>query len=68
MLVKNSHIKNKCGHNRSSRLEVLCKEDVLRNFAKLKEKQLCQRIFFNKAACLRSLRHFKGHPRWLFLP
>ena len=30
--------------------EVLCKEAVLRNFAKFTEKHLCQRLFFNKVA------------------
>ena len=30
--------------------EVLCKKGVLRNFAKFTEKQLCQRLFFNKVA------------------
>ena len=35
---------------RSSRLEVFCKKAVLRNFAKLTEKHLCQSLFFNKVA------------------
>ena len=38
---------------RSSRPEVFCKKDVLRNFAKLTEKHLCQSLFFNKGAGLR---------------
>ena len=33
---------------RSSCWEVLRKEDVLRNFAKLTGKHLCQSLFFNK--------------------
>ena len=37
---------------RTSRLEVFCKKGVLRNFAKLIGKHLCQSLFFNKvAAC-----------------
>ena len=35
-------------NNRSSRLEVLCKEGVLRNFAKFTGKCLCQSLFLNK--------------------
>ena len=50
--------------NRNSRLMqmseaatggVLRKKDVLKNFAKLTEKQLCQRLFFNKVTGLRKL-------------
>ena len=41
-----SHHKNL----RSSRLEVYCKKDVLRNFAKFTGKHLCQSLFFNKVA------------------
>ena len=37
---------------RSSRTEVFCKKDVLRNFAKFTGKHLCQRLFFNKVAGL----------------
>ena len=37
---------------RSSRPEVFCRKDVLRNFAKLTEKHLCQSLFFNEAAGL----------------
>ena len=35
---------------RSSRPEVFCKKDVLRNFAKLTGKHLCQSLFLNKVA------------------
>ena len=35
-------------------LELPCKKDVLRNFAKFTGKHLCQRLFFNKVAGLRS--------------
>ena len=38
---------------RSSRLEVFCKNRVLRNFVKFTEKHLCQSLFFNKIAVLR---------------
>ena len=34
--------------------ELPCKKDVLRNFAKFTGKHLCQRLFFNKVAGLRS--------------
>ena len=37
---------------RSSRPEVLCKEDILRNFARLTGKHLCQSLLFNKAGGL----------------
>ena len=38
---------------RSSRPEVFCEKDVLRNFAKFTGKHLCQSLFFNKIAGLR---------------
>ena len=38
---------------RSSRPEVFCKKDVLRNIAKFTEKHLCQSLFFIKAVGLR---------------
>ena len=38
---------------RSSRPEVFCKKGVLRNFAKVTGKHLCQSLFFNKVAGLR---------------
>ena len=38
---------------RSSRPEVLCKKDILRNFANFTGKRLCQSLFFNKVAGLR---------------
>ena len=40
------------GTFRSSRLEVFCKKEVLRNFAKLAAKYLCQSLFLNKVAGL----------------
>ena len=39
---------------RSSRPEVFSKKGVLRNFAKFTGKHLCQSLFFNKVANLRS--------------
>ena len=39
---------------RSSRSEVFCKKDVLRNFAKFTGKYLYQSLFFNKVAALAS--------------
>ena len=38
--------------SRSSLPEVFCKKGVLRNFAKLAGKHLCQSLFFNKVAGL----------------
>ena len=35
---------------RSSRPEMFCKKDVLRNFGKFTGKHLCQNLFFNKGA------------------
>ena len=40
------------GSDRSSRPEVFCKRDVLRNFEKFTGKHLCQRLFFNEVAGL----------------
>ena len=44
---------------KSSYREVFCKKVVLRNFAKLTGKHLCQRLFFNKTAGLRPATLFK---------
>ena len=41
-----------CENNRSSCLEVFCKQHVLRNFAKYTGKHLCQGLFFTKVAAL----------------
>ena len=41
---------------RSSRQEVFCKKGVLRNFAKLTGKHLCQSLFFNKVADLKYIK------------
>ena len=38
---------NKRIHSRSNRLEVFCKKDVPRNFAKFTGQHLCQGLFFN---------------------
>ena len=62
--------------------EVFCKKGVLKNFAKVTGKHLCQSLFFNKVASVRpchrwfsvnsakSLRTpvFKNHLQWLLLP
>ena len=59
---------------RSSRLEVFCRKDVLKNVAKFRGKHLCQSLFFNKVAGLRRnftkfLRapFFTEHRGWLLL-
>ena len=44
----------KLDYIRSSRPEVFCNEGVLSNFAKFTGKDLCQSLFFNKVAALRS--------------
>ena len=41
---------NKC---KSSRLEIICKKGVLRNFTKFTGKYMCQSLFFNKVPGLR---------------
>ena len=46
--------------HRSSRSDVLCKKGVLRNFAKFTGKQLCQRLFFDKVACLRPVKFLRA--------
>ena len=38
---------------RSSRPEVFCRKDVLKNFTEFTGKHLCQSLFFNKVAGLR---------------
>ena len=50
----NYTFKLKWWNYRSSRPEILCQKDVLRNFAKFTGKQLCQILFFNKIAGLSS--------------
>ena len=62
--------------NRSSRLEVLCKKGVLRNFTKFTRKHLYQSLFFNRlwhrcfpvnfTKFLRTL-FLTEHLRWLLL-
>ena len=69
--------------DRSSRPEVFCKKDVLRNFAKFTGKHLCQSLFFRPATLLkkrlwhrcfsvnfaifRSTPFLTEHLRWLLL-
>ena len=45
-----------CNHHQTYRQgpEVFCKKGVLRNFAKFTGKHLCQSLFLNKIAGLRS--------------
>ena len=43
-----------CTISRSSCPEVFCKKGLLRNFAKFTEKHLCQSLFYNKRAGMRS--------------
>ena len=60
---------------RSSRPEVFCKKGVLRNFTEFTGKHLCQSLFFNKVAGLKSANFAKflrtpfltEHLRWLLL-
>ena len=58
---------------RCSRPEVVCKKGVLRNFAQLTGKHMCQSLFFNKVAGLRPeeetlTQMFScGHVWWLLL-
>ena len=49
----NAHIAHISRVKRSSRPDVFCEKDVLRNFAKFTGKHLCQSPFFNKVAALR---------------
>ena len=46
-------------NGRSSRLEVFCRKGVLRNTAKFTGKHLCQSLFFNTFAYLRSATSLK---------
>ena len=51
--------------SRSSRLEVFCRKGGLGNFAKFTGKDLCQSLFFNKVAGLRT--HFLTEFIWWLL-
>ena len=44
---------------RSSRPEVFCKKDILRNFTKFTGKHVCQSLFFNKVAGLSACNFIK---------
>ena len=46
---------------RSSRPEVFCKKEVLKNVTKFTGKHLCQSIFFNKVAGLRNTENTVSH-------
>ena len=54
MLQNNRNTLAFSGHVGSSRPKVFCRKGVLRNFAKFTGKHLCQSLFFNKVADLRS--------------
>ena len=45
---------------RSSRLEVICRKRILRNFKKFTGKHLCQSFLFNKVAGLRTVTLLKN--------
>ena len=53
---------------RSNRPEVFCKKGVLRKFAKFTRKHLCQSLFFNKVAGLRSTTLLKKRLQHRFFP
>ena len=53
---------------RSSRLEVFCRKDVLRNFAKFTGKHLRQSLSFNKVAGLRPATLLKKRLRYMCFP
>ena len=58
----------KLSRNRSSRLEVPCKEGVLRNFAKFIGKHLCQSlVLMNLLTVYYFRRSFTLHKKWSFL-
>ena len=62
--LKRSFLQNYLTAEQSSRPEVFCKKGVLRDFAKFTGKHLCQRLFFDKVAGLRSATFLKkrlGH-------
>ena len=53
ILMKKENISHMININsKSSRPEVFCKKDVLKNFAKFPGKQLCQSLFLNNVAGL----------------
>ena len=60
---------DKCLHiplSKSSRPEVFCKKDVLRNFAKFTGKNLYQSFFINKVAVLTPVTLLKKTPAHVF--
>ena len=52
---------------RSSRPEVFCKNGVLKNFAKLTGKHLCQSLFFGLEACNFILKNGAGTGLFLWI-
>ena len=53
---------------RSSRLEVFCRKDVVRNFEKFTGKHLCQSILFNKVVGQRTVTLLKKRFRYRCFP
>ena len=58
---------------RNSRREVLCKKDIVRNFAKFTGKHLCQGLFFKRLMSYKNIGRLKNHEasltfclRWYF--
>ena len=49
-IIKNEEAAVRKMFFRNSRPELFCKKGVLRDFAKLTEKHVCQRLFINKVA------------------
>ena len=54
------------GGFRSSQRRCFAKKGVLRNFAKFTGKQLCQSLFFNKAAGLRNMNFVNFHVNFAY--
>ena len=50
----NIHVPDQNALFRSSRFEVSCKKGALKNLVKFTGKHLCQSLFFNKIALLKS--------------
>ena len=66
-LTGNHLVKSILAMARSNRPEVLCKKDVLRNFAKFTGEHLCQSLFPVKLVKFLRTPFFIEHPWWLLL-
>ena len=64
----NLDIKNICFENICKRPEAFCEKGVLRNFAKVTGKHLCQSLFLNKVAGLRRATLLKKGLRHRYFP